>query len=86
MGGNDSDFDSYDDTDEEGERAGMLEMAERGEGTERRGGGDDALETELKVPGAAGAGTALSSRNSGVFLVTDPLAGPAPLGSPSPKK
>ena len=86
VGGNDSDFDSYDDTDEEGERAGMLEMAERGEGTERRGGGDDALETELKVPGAAGAGTALSSRNSGVFLVTDPLAGPAPLGSPSPKK
>jgi len=85
-GGDDSDFDSYYDTDEEGERAGALEMAERGEGRERRGGGDDAPETELEVSEAAGAEGASGSRNSGVFLVSDPLAGPAPLGSPTPKK
>ena len=82
--GDDSDFDSYYDTDEEDERAGMLEMAERGDGRARRG-DDDAPETQLEVSEPAGTGDS-SRRNSGVFLVADPLAGPAPLGSPTPKK
>jgi hypothetical protein len=82
--GDDSDFDSYYDTDEEDERAGMLEMAERGDGRARRG-DDDAPETQLEVSEPAGTGDS-SRRNSGVFLVSDPLAGPAPLGSPTPKK
>ena len=85
--GDGDDFDSYYDTDEEDERAGMLEMAERGDGRARFG-DDEAPETELEVSEAAGTlRTGDSSRrNSGVFLVSDPLAGPAPLGSPTPKR
>jgi hypothetical protein len=84
--GDDSDFDSYYDTDEEDERAGALEMAERGGGMDVRGGDDDAPETELEVSYAAETADASGFRNGGVFLVSDPLAGPAPLGSPTPKR
>ena len=84
--GDDSDFDSYYDTDEEDERAGALEMAERGGGMDVRGGDDDAPETELEVSYAAETADASGFGNGGVFLVSDPLAGPAPLGSPTPKR
>ena len=49
-------------------------------------GGDDAPETELEVSYAAETADASGFRNGGVFLVSDPLAGPAPLGSPTPKR
>ena len=58
-------------------------MAERGGGMDVRGGDDDAPETELEVSYAAETAGA-SGFGNGVFLVSDPLAGP-PLGSPTPK-
>ena len=72
--------------DEDAERAGAREMAERGGGMDVRGGDDDAPETELEVSYAAETADASGFGNGGVFLVSDPLAGPAPLGSPTPKR
>lgn len=77
----DSDFDSYyDGSDDEDERTGMLEMAERGA---RRDlidnldieSSDIELESERRR----------DETRSGVFLVSDPMVGPVPLGPPTPK-
>jgi hypothetical protein len=85
-----SDFDSYyDGSDGEDERAGMLEMAERGGGVPRGAAniGEDADADADEGSGSDDASdTEKETKRSGVFLVSDPVAGPAPLESPTPKK
>lgn len=70
----DSDFDCYYDSDED-TNLGMLEMAERGGGRNRNERSDsDSAEGEAR-----------GDTHAGGLLVSDPMARPVPLGSPSKK-